>query len=187
MNTSTEKSAATTTRPLVRMPNLLLISGNGRNVGKTTLICRIIEDLAAKDDVTAIKVSSHFHPLTSEQRPIIERSELILVEETDRLSAKDSSRFLRAGARTSYYIQCHEEGLPILALWIAENIPAHLPVVCESGGLGNQLLPGAEIHLYSPSGKQVPTRPHPLRVVPGITDPSYYKTNIYWTNQQWKL
>ncbi len=46
------------------MPNILLIAGTGRNVGKTLLACEIIQQLSKTMAVTAIKTSSHEHPLS---------------------------------------------------------------------------------------------------------------------------
>ena len=46
----------------ISFPNLLLVAGNGRNVGKTWLVCRIIEKISQNQKVTAVKISSHYHP-----------------------------------------------------------------------------------------------------------------------------
>ena len=41
--------------------NILTISGTGKNVGKTSLACRIIHRLSATHKLTAVKISPHFH------------------------------------------------------------------------------------------------------------------------------
>jgi molybdopterin-guanine dinucleotide biosynthesis protein len=43
------------------LPSLLLIAGSKRNIGKTTLASSIIDLHSKVRDLTAIKISSHFH------------------------------------------------------------------------------------------------------------------------------
>jgi len=45
-----------------KYPNILLVSGNGRNSGKTTLACKIIERFSKDHEITGLKISPHFHP-----------------------------------------------------------------------------------------------------------------------------
>jgi hypothetical protein len=116
-----------------------LISGSGRNVGKTTLACLIIETLSTKGEVTAVKISKHVHFLTEKQRVIVNKPGLLIAEELDHDSNKDSSRYLQAGACRSLFIQAQEDQYLLLANWLEENIEG--TVVCETGFLGNFLTP----------------------------------------------
>lgn len=118
---------------------LILIAGTGQNVGKTTLACRLIQQLAKNGMVNAMKVAGHRHQLTSLQ-PVIYRGEgLVISIETNHASAKDSSRYLRAGAHRSYFVLCNESGIDELTHWINENLQGWL--VCESGIVGRTMIP----------------------------------------------
>ncbi len=45
----------------INFNNVILISGSGRNCGKTTVACHIISQLAKMGQVTGLKISPHFH------------------------------------------------------------------------------------------------------------------------------
>lgn len=122
-----------------QLPNLLLIAGNGRNVGKTTLACQIISKLSKNTELTAIKISSHFHSYSGEA--IFEKENRFVILEENQISAKDSSLMLQAGARRVFYIMAEQENLgeamECLLPLLGKN-----PVVCESGGLHQWVQPG---------------------------------------------
>lgn len=128
---------------LTRMNNVLLIAGYGRNVGKTSGGCALVKELSLKTPVFVVKVSSHFHPLTESLEILHNEDNLMIAEETNAFSGKDSSRYLAAGATRVWYVQAHEESLPVLVKWLTENISSEQPLVIESGGLGRYIRPGA--------------------------------------------
>ena len=125
--------------------HLILISGAGRNVGKTTLGCAIIESLYSKEEVTAVKISKHLHPLTEKQKVIIQKPGLVITEELDRESSKDSSRFLRSGATHSFFVMTDDDHFPELAVWIKQNLTGS--VICETGYLGNYIIPDIAFYI----------------------------------------
>ncbi len=124
------------------LPNWLLISGNGRNVGKTTLICRIISDIRDLKPI-AVKISSHLHPLPEDSDWIIRTNEFALIRET-RITSKDSSKMLQAGADMVFYAQGSELRFPDI-LAALNKFTSDSPVICESGGLRKLFKPGAYI------------------------------------------
>lgn len=138
----------------ISLPNLLLIFGNGRNVGKTTFGCKIVREVAVNYEVIAIKVSSHFHELHPQQLILVNEPNLIIAQETDFQSDKDSSRYLKAGASKAYYVQCNSIGIKDLALWIDENISIQMPIVCESAALGNFIFAGQSIFIVNSLGSK---------------------------------
>ena len=71
---------------------MLAIGGSGRGVGKTAVGCALI---AALPELrwTAVKISPHEHGLPA------------VWEETDRSSAKDSGRYLAAGAERAFLVR----------------------------------------------------------------------------------
>jgi len=125
-----------------RIPEMLLIAGTGRNSGKTTLACQFIKKTSANFPVTAIKITPHFHPHTENGRTIIERDDLVIIEETDPGTGKDSSLMLKAGASRSYFVMAKDEQLKEALQLLIKLIPDTTPVVCESGGLRHLVEPG---------------------------------------------
>ncbi|GET26911.1 hypothetical protein NT017_32400 [Prolixibacter sp. NT017] len=127
------------------MNNALLIAGCGRNVGKTSAGCALVKELSLKTPVYVVKISSHFHVLTDSLNVLTSEDKLMIAEETDALSGKDSSRYLAAGATRVWYVQAREESLPVLVEWLKQNISSKQPVVIESSGLGRYIHPGAAV------------------------------------------
>ncbi|MGF7137906.1 hypothetical protein [Roseimarinus sediminis] len=118
---------------------IIMVAGAGQNVGKTTLCCELIKQLSPMHQLTALKLASHRHELTRLQKIILQKESLLIAEEKDADSDKDSSRFLRAGASQSLFVQSSDDGLPDLANWINQNIEGWL--VIESGILAEYLQP----------------------------------------------
>lgn len=125
------------------MQNLILVAGAGRNVGKTLLSCQLIEKLSVNKSVDAVKISKHQHKLTGRLKKLVEEDGLLITEELDRDSPKDSSRFLRAGAKRSFFVICETSKLPQLAVWINDN--CQRLTVCESRALGAIVKPGSAV------------------------------------------
>ena len=130
-------------KELITMNNALLIAGCGRNVGKTSGGCALVQELSQRTPVFVVKVSAHFHPLTESLEILHSEDNLMIAEETDAFSGKDSSRYLAAGAAKVYYVQACEEKLPVLVKWLKQSISSKQAVIIESGGLGRHIHPGA--------------------------------------------
>jgi hypothetical protein len=122
------------------LPEMILIAGDGRNVGKTTFAKKIISTLALNNDVIALKTSPHFHSLTKDQH-LIERSENYIVSEERAISDKDSSLFLQAGAKKVFFIMAGQEHLEEAFAVIIEEIRGKI-ILAESGGLNEFVKPG---------------------------------------------
>ncbi|HVN59564.1 MAG TPA: hypothetical protein VMT63_14795 [Bacteroidales bacterium] len=124
-----------------RIPNLLIVGGDGRNSGKTAMICRIIAQL--KDErIIPVKISPHFHEPSRGLVEITSEEGYRIFEETSLWSAKDTSRMLQAGAQKVYYIQSSEEALAMAFGKLGELLPADSAVVCESPALIKYIEPG---------------------------------------------
>lgn len=126
---------------------MILIAGAGRNVGKTTLCCRIIEHLSKKADVIAVKLSSHVHEINQKQRIIFKSNDLVISKESDLFSGKDTSRYLNAGAKTSLFVQTTDEGIPEFIEWLKKSYQDW--IVCESGEIGKYIIPRKAIFVDS--------------------------------------
>lgn len=124
--------------------NILLISGLGRDTGKTLLATKVIEKFS-NQNVTAIKISPHFHSL--QEQPILLGipNFFEVYEETNPGGHKDSSRMLRAGAKKVFYIQCNDKTLERVLNIMIMHLDRETPIVCESGALSKYLVPGIHV------------------------------------------
>jgi len=127
--------------------DFLIVSGNGRNTGKTTFVCKIISQTSKSYPVTAIKVSPHFHPNKNFRNIIISDENYVICRESERDGKKDSSRMLLSGAKKVYYIEAKDSHLEKALMALLENIQITGPVICESGGMRNMVDPSLLILL----------------------------------------
>ncbi len=136
---------------MIEMPNMLMIAGNARNIGKTTLACTIIERFSAYQKIIGLKVTSMrkgedgFHGNHGNE----ETEMLKIYEEVNKSSAKDTARMLSAGAAKAFYVRADDASLGKTAEQLADMIPSSQIVVCESSSLRNVIKPGAFIYLYT--------------------------------------
>lgn len=111
--------------------NILLVSGSGQNVGKTSFIRRIIA-LNGAQKIAAIKITPHFHEPTSGLLPLVINANYRIFQETDSTSGKDSSLFFQAGAERVFYIQTTDEYLKEAFNQVSEKLEPEQPVIIES-------------------------------------------------------
>lgn len=123
----------------IKMPNLLLIFGNGRNVGKTYLARSIITRFSKNTSVIGVKISPHFHPF--ENKKILFKSDDFVIIEEDQINRKDSSLMLQAGAEKVYFVMSEQKNLKKAFLKLQDYLP-ETAIVCESGGLIELVNPG---------------------------------------------
>jgi hypothetical protein len=127
---------------ILKLPQLLLIAGNGRDSGKTTLACLIIQKFSPDYQIMALKISPHRHRIAEGGRVICDTENLYIAEETDKGTGKDSSRMLGAGAGRSFFICAAEDQLSGAMKMILERGDDQTLFVCESGGLRKVAEPG---------------------------------------------
>ncbi len=130
---------------LSEFKNILLVSGSGRNCGKTTVACDIIKQKKKNGIVYGLKITPHFHSTEKEQLIVDSGVGYKIFRETDSYSGKDSSRMLGAGAKAVYFIQCTDVNLPEIKEQLNHIIPKGFPIVCESGSFANVYQPGLHI------------------------------------------
>lgn len=126
----------------ILMPQLLLIAGTGRNTGKTTLACKIIQKFSTDKTIIALKITPHFHRNIQSGEIIINENDIYIAAETDPTTGKDSSLMLKAGAQQSYFAMATDEHLGEVIQNIFRLIPSDALLVCESGGLRDWVVPG---------------------------------------------
>ncbi len=136
--------------------NLLLVSGSGRNVGKTTFLTRLISVNAGKP-IVAVKITPHFHEPTDGLNLLQITPEFRIYEETTRTATKDSSLFLQAGASRVFYIQATDEFLLPAFEFVESYIAADDAVVVESAALRKWIVPGLYIFIRKKYEKVKPS------------------------------
>lgn len=140
-------------KPKPRYPNFLIVSGNGRNSGKTGFICNLIRSVSKQQAVTAVKISPHFHPDRDKKEVIIKRKNFCICAENDPAGHKDSSRMLQSGAESVYYIEVLDEDLPQAFDELMKLPGMDKAVVFESGGLRELLVPSLYILINRRDGR----------------------------------
>ena len=150
---------------MIEIPNMLIISGNGRNAGKTTLACKIIQHLSQNNKVTGIKISPHFH--TIKKGSAIIKTEKFLISEEKQTTLKDSSLLLQAGANKVYYVIAKQENLYEAFTELLKIIPEDF-MVCESGGLREFVEPG--IFLFVKRSGDIIVKKHLLNYSPIVVN-----------------
>ena len=126
----------------LRLPRLLLIAGNGRDSGKTTLAFSIIHKFSNILPLVAIKISPHQHKFEPGGNIIVNEDQLYIVEENDPATGKDSSRMLSAGAYKSYFIMASDDQLTKVMYKIIGITGQDAYLIAESGGLRRWVEPG---------------------------------------------
>ena len=149
----------------LNLSNLLLISGNGRNVGKTYLACEVIKALSKTHAVTGVKISSHFHPFNKEN-VIIENKNFVLLEEKE-LTQKDSSLMLQAGAEKVIFVMAEQQNLKE-AFSHLNHLLSDNPIICESGGLAEFV--DAGVFLFVKRENDEIVKSHLLEFLPKIIE-----------------
>jgi hypothetical protein len=123
---------------------MIIIGGTGRNIGKTHLAEMVIKKLAGQSEVIAVKISN-VNPgnrdLHGTHEMVVE-GDFLIYEEKDRTGGKDSMRFLRAGAKRSFFIITDDGHLSLAfdRLMMTASKPNSV-MVCESNALRNWVVP----------------------------------------------
>ena len=123
---------------------MVMIGGNSRDSGKTTMACRIINKLSNSNEIIGLKVTSirpdeaDLHGNHTEDASSI----FNIIEELDPGSHKDTSKMLHAGATRVYYIRVADSCLEEAILYFLKNYVKNQIIVCESRSLREIVVPG---------------------------------------------
>jgi len=127
---------------MIHWPNMLLVAGTGRNVGKTTFVCKVISAISNNQPIVAIKITPHVHDLCDSCITLFRSDKLTITEETSKYLPKDSSKMLAAGASKVYFIQGADDQLEKIVEFLRVLIPENCAIVCESAALRKIINPG---------------------------------------------
>ncbi len=140
---------------MIRCPNMLMVGAAGRNLGKTTFICRLIERLSKTQPVIAFKVTA-FDDIDG--KIIVEtqmcktyktlKGRFMVTRESDDPVERDTQRMLHAGADQVYWLRTVKSALDdgmreMLAQMRANGVPIDTAcMICESNSARKAVEPG---------------------------------------------
>lgn len=112
----------------------ILVGGQAKNIGKTTLVCNVI---AAFPRLcwNAVKITDHRHDATGCKLRIESRSWSIWEQATAAVES-DTSRFLRSGAQRAWLVRAEDDALEEAFVSLQKMLPSGINVIVESNRLG---------------------------------------------------
>jgi hypothetical protein len=159
-----------------RQMRLVVVGGQGRKVGKTSVIAGLIRGLKTLA-WTAVKISHHAEDTGNEARPLADDGEpvgarrvaptptidlgrhnlpahldYLLSEERDREGHGDTSLYLAAGARRALWLRAREGGLARALPGLLEALEGDEYVIIESNSLLGFLKPAVFLMVIDESG-----------------------------------
>lgn len=174
-------------------PNIVLLSGTGRNVGKTTFVCSLLKHFTDLRLVT-VKVSPHWHRTVYGEVLLFEDMRLLLTQETSNNSNKDTARMLRCGAAQVYYLQHTDEDAMMQAFnYLVKTSQEGAPMIIESALLAKYVRPALHLRITRsdtpPSDKAVPDVPFDKLVTFNGTQFDMRPDELGWNtkNNSWFL
>jgi len=129
---------------MISVPEMVMIGGNSRNSGKTTMACSIIRKLSVNHEVIGLKVTS-VKPGEEELHGNHDENfngNFTIFEEKNSESHKDTSKMLKAGATHVYYIYVVENFTEQAILYFLFSYAKGQLIVCESRSLRRIVYPG---------------------------------------------
>ena len=137
---------------------LVVVGGQGRKVGKTSVIAGLIRGLNTLA-WTAVKISHHAGDAGTEDTPLADelppRLDFLLSEERDREGHGDTALYLAAGARRALWLRTRGGGLARALPDLLEALEGDEHVIIESNSLLGFLKPDIFLMVIDQSGRDV--------------------------------
>ena len=124
---------------------IVVVGGHTRNIGKTTVVCRIIEE-TPEISWTAIKITQYGHNACSDDGDDCHcapqsAAHPYALDQAQEADGTDTGRYLKAGAEQSWWLRTRQgelaEAMPELRKLIASN----QNVIIESNSVLDLLIP----------------------------------------------
>ncbi|HZU10543.1 MAG TPA: hypothetical protein VFA02_11635 [Pseudacidobacterium sp.] len=132
---------------------IVVVGGNARGVGKTSVIAGVISHLP-EYTWTAMKITSHtygFSPVRPKREPIARGTRPQIIEEHRRDSGTDTSRFLAAGAARAFLV-CAPSGTLAQAMPAIRNeLDKAENAIIESNSILEYLKPDIYLTILDPA------------------------------------
>lgn len=135
-------------KELPYFPSLLLVSGTGRNSGKTTFVTSVCGEFQIDQKPVCVKISTHYHEQIGTICHLLTPF-FRIYEELTVNSQKDTARMLDAGAQRSFFIEADDDNVMVAFLFLMDLLPENVPVICESGNLRRYLVPSLFVILHT--------------------------------------
>ena len=117
---------------------VVVVGGNSRNIGKTSVAAALIRALRDRDWI-AVKITQYGHGICSRDGEKCQCAQdehrVSITEERDRSGKKDTSRFLLAGARRAFWVRTRQGQLTLAMPELLRLFRAHPFVMVESNSL----------------------------------------------------
>jgi hypothetical protein len=137
---------------------LVVVGGQGRKVGKTSVIAGLIRGLNALA-WTAVKVSHHAGDAELQDTPATDdlpaHLDFLLSEERDPNAHRDTSRYLGAGARRSLWLRARGGRLAQALPGLLEALAGDEHVIIESNSILDFLQPAVFLLVIGESGQEL--------------------------------
>ncbi|MFP4622357.1 MAG: hypothetical protein ACLFM7_13680 [Bacteroidales bacterium] len=138
-----------------KQSNILMIGGNARKSGKTSLICRLLEYFGPQFSIAAVKLAIYNdRQIFREHYPEAITDGYLEIKERDPLSEKDSGKYLRAGASEGWFIAAVTENEGKVEQRVAEIVNRMDLLIFESNALRKNIAPGIFIMVNDGRKKQ---------------------------------
>ncbi len=131
-----------------RETGLLLVGGAKRNVGKTTLVCKIINQFSKDENIIGLKLKTisegdnYFHGKDSNS--VFSKYQLSEEQELD--SFEDTGKMLRAGAKRAFLLRSKSEYLFEAFNFFISKLNETDLIICESNSLRKFIEP--DLYLF---------------------------------------
>jgi len=130
--------------------NVISICGSRRNVGKTFLGESIISHFSLNYNVVSVKISKFKHKIKDKENlKELYKTPYYTIWQELFFTHKDSGRYLKAGAKYSYYIECDDNHLLNAFLFIYSRYNTSTLIVCESASITKYINPAISIFVES--------------------------------------
>ena len=131
---------------------LIVVGGQTKHVGKTTLVCEIIRRFVSAH-WTAAKITSHSHK-PQQCVLVASGSGWSIWEESANDSQVDTARYLQAGAVRSLLVSAESEGLASACAALKAEFPANENAIVESTAGAEVLAPDMFLLVANPENQE---------------------------------
>jgi hypothetical protein len=128
---------------------VVVIGGQSRNVGKTSVVAGLISALPELH-WTALKISQHAHDIPVSGKNATAVPSWAVSEEIDRFGESDTSRFLAAGAAHSWWVRTLPGSLDEAIPRVRQILAGAQNAIIESNSILNFLKPDLYLTVLDP-------------------------------------
>jgi len=175
----------------IEYPEVLMISGAGRNVGKTILGCNIFDIYKDKRGISIIKIASHKHQQDNSMILLKEDINYCIWKENS-VREKDSGKYFSIGAKNVFYIEALDDYQFEAFLFVKDLINNDNLIICETGRLAINIKAGVMLFVQKREAEIEPKK----QILKDLCDKVIYTYSeeilnpelfIYIENGKWKL